>query len=94
MLIQANNLTAQMTEPKETPCMYGKEIREKCTVRIELSKGSSSDISKWVKPKNNTVFDDAEKIIDVMGNVNNALVSFCELCPYLALYMDKQSNNP
>lgn len=58
---------------------------------MELAKGSSPDISKWVKPKNNTVFDEAEKLLEKMVDVNNALASFCELCPHLTLYMEKNS---
>jgi len=87
-------LTAQATELKEQPCMYGKEIRDKCSVRTELTKGNSTDINKWVKPKNNNVFDEAEILIEKMININNALVSFCEMCPFLALYMDQHLKNP
>ena len=87
-------MTTQITEPKEPSCMYGKEIHKKCSVRIELAKSSSPDISKWVKPKNNAVFDEAEKLLDKMVDVNNALVSFCELCPFIALYMEKRLNHP
>jgi hypothetical protein len=74
--------------------MYGEEIRKKCSVRLELGKSGSPDISKWVKPKNGSVFDEADMIIEKMINVNNALVSFCELCPHLVLYMEKHSNSP
>jgi hypothetical protein len=72
--------------------MYGKEIRENCSVRAELAKGNSSpDINKWIKPKNGIDFDDAEVLIEKIFTLNNTLISFCELCPFLALYMEKQS---
>ncbi len=83
-----------MTETKEPSCMYGEEIRKKCTVRIELAKGSSPDISKWIKPSKNEIFDEAEKLLDKMVDVNNALVSFCELCPFLLAYIEKQHPHP
>ena len=74
--------------------MYGDEIRKKCPVRTELTKNSSPDISKWVKPNNKTIFDEAEKLLDKMVDMNNALVSFCELCPFLLAYIEKHSTHP
>jgi len=74
--------------------MYGEEIRKKCTVRMELSKSSLPDISKWVKPKTATIFDEAEKLLDKMVDVNNTLSSFCELCPFLLAYIEKQNPKP
>jgi hypothetical protein len=92
-------LTVQATEPKEietkeVTCIYGKEIRDKCTVRTELAKNNSPEINKYIKPKNGTVFDEAEEIFENMINVNNTLISFCEMCPFLAIYMGKHLNPP
>jgi len=81
----------QKTEQKELSCIFGKEIRDKCVVRAELERSASPDINKWVKSKNNTVFDEASELLDKMVNVNNALAVFCEMCPHLTLYMEKHS---
>lgn len=70
--------------------MFGEEIREKCTVRMELAKESSVDINKWVKPQDPT-YDGVGQLLEQMGAINNALVTFCDMCPHLTLYMERNS---
>lgn len=78
----------------EGSCIFGKEIHEECSVRRELNKRQKLDISKWLKPKND-VFGEAEHLLDqfteVFNHAYNTLAEFCGVCPYLSLYMDKQT---
>ncbi|MCJ7634945.1 hypothetical protein MUP77_21470 [Candidatus Bathyarchaeota archaeon] len=78
----------------EVSCIFGKHIREECTVRRELNKRQKLDLSKWLKPKSE-VFGEAEHLLgqftEVLNHAYNTLAEFCGVCPYLSLYIEQQT---
>lgn len=89
--------TEQALKPKEQPCIFGTEIKDPCPVRKELGEHRKSDINKWIKPKaEDKFFEDAEGLLDKMTDAMHyeyhALVDFCGVCPFLAIYIAKRAN--
>ncbi len=80
----------QNNESKDYPCIFGEEVHKKCSVRMALTKENSADISKWVKNQDST-YDAMGQLIEQIGEANNALVAFCDMCPHLTLYLERNS---
>jgi hypothetical protein len=84
-----------MLTPKDLPCIFGKEIWEKCPVRKDIAERQDPEISKWVKPTNK-MLDGASELIDMftdaMSMQYGTLASFCDVCPFLATYVVKNTN--
>ena len=99
--MQATKPKEEQEPPKEQPCIFGKAIVEFCPVRKQLAitRANEPDISKWIKPQNRDKwFDHAENLLDKMTSdmyyEYNTLVSFCDVCPFLVVYLSKNANNP
>lgn len=88
--MQATKLKEQATLQH---CIFGEDVRSKCPVRQELAR-EKPDISKWVKSMKNPVFDDAEQIVEKWLSMSQSLSEFCAVCPFLVIYIDKQTTSP
>jgi len=66
---------------KEIPCIFGAEIHKDCPARKELGK---PDISKWLKPKDETLEDIARTVTSLIKVEFTSLAPFCRCCPFLA----------
>jgi len=77
---------------KDLPCIFGKEICEKCPVRKDITEHQNPEISKWVKPANK-MMDGASELVnmftDAMSMQFGTLASFCDICPFLIIYIEK-----
>jgi len=69
-------------------CIFGKEIHKECPVRKELSQRAGKDLSKWIKPKHG---DEIEELFNRLEQALNleytTLAAFCDVCPFLSLYI-------
>lgn len=77
-----------------TECIFGKEIRTECLVRLELEKSTkqATDLTKIIKSPIEagplgTAFDTLIPKLGAIINPNiNTLVNYCKLCPWIRLY--------
>jgi len=87
-------MTSQLETPKDLPCIFGKDICEKCPVRKDITERQNPEISKWVKPTNK-MLDGATELInmftDAMSMQYGTLASFCDVCPFLTMYIEKNT---
>ena len=85
-------MSEQQEVKKDKPCIFGSTIVSTCLVRKELAELKGPDLSKWIK-SSEKIFDEAEKLIekftDRLGYEYNTLVSFCDVCPFLQIYLEK-----
>ena len=76
---------------KDKPCIFSNIVTSMCPVRKELAELKGPDLSKWIK-SSEKMFDEAEKLIekftDRLGYEYNTLVSFCDVCPFLQIYIN------
>jgi len=72
---------AKKPKEKKIPCIFGAEIHEDCPVRKELGR---PDISRWIKPKDETIEDIANVVTSMIKIELTSLAPFCKCCPFLA----------
>ena len=80
--------------PENLPCIFGKEICQQCQVRKDIAEHKISGISKWVKPSDK-ILDGADELVhmftDAMSMQYGILSSFCDVCPFLGIYIHKNT---
>ena len=80
--------------PKDLPCIFGKEICEKCPVRKDIIERQNPEINKWLKPANKMI-DEASQLVNkfthAMSMQYGTLASFCDVCPFLQIYISNQN---
>jgi len=74
------------------PCIYGREVKENCSVRKILASSGESAAAKYIRPKSEMV-GDFKEIIDMATQALKSnitlLHNFCACCPHAALYIYK-----
>ena len=85
-------MAEQMEILKDLPCIFGKDICEKCPVRKDITERQRPEMSKWIKPTSK-VLDEASQLVnmftDAMSMQYGTLASFCDICPFLQIYVEK-----
>ena len=85
-------MTEQLEILKDLPCIFGKDICEKCPVRKDITERQRPEISKWIKPTSK-VLDEASQLVnmftDAMSMQYGTLASFCDICPFLQIHIEK-----